>query len=241
MSENKDKLQETEELRKSLEGVLTPEELDEFFKSEDMEEEKEESEEKDEEESEEEKEEEAEKSEKEDLQPRTEEEIKKSIADNITELKKVQGINEPTAIEKSLKETNDKLEKSLGEMREENDELKKSLGTMQETLEELQKSIDTIGQTSQGTKHQVKFQHIEKSGESDLGVNQDGKTAVSVSEKDELEKAVTDSWERSEGAEKELLEKAVVNLNGAGRIAYDQDTLARIARAMGKQGYVLTK
>jgi hypothetical protein len=208
-----------------------------------MEEKKEEADEENEEEGEEkeEKKEETEKSEKENLQPRTEEEIKKSIADNIAELKKVQGFSEPTAIEKSLKDTNDKLEKSLGEMREENSELKKSLGTMQETLEELQKSIDTIGQTSQGTKHQVNFKHIEKSGEGDLGVNKDGKTVISVFEKNQLEKAVTDSWEKAEGSEKELLEKAVVNLSGSGQIAQDQDTLARIARAMDKQGYVLTK
>jgi len=245
MSVSKDTPQNQEELMKSLEGLFTQEELEDLFKSEDAEGEEEKSDEDDEKEGEEEKDMEksdCKKSDESNIEPKTEEELKKSIADNISALKKLQGIEEPTAIEKSLKETNDKLEKSLSYMKEENEDLKKSLGETNDLIKSLEDKINEIGQNSQGTKHQIKFDHLEKGQESDLEKAQsEGKTIVSITDRNSFEKSLNDAWEGAEGNEKELLEKAVMNFSGSGKVAQDQDTLSRIVRAMAKQDIIVTK
>jgi hypothetical protein len=237
---SKKDIQVDEDLRKSLQGIFSDEEINDLFKSEDgdkddMDEDKEDDNKEDEDK--EEKEDDTEKS------LNSKKDLQKSIQSKLDELKTLQvELKKLTPIEKSETATDDlvksfnakteSLEKSFGELKE---EFSTSLSDITKSLATLQKSIETIGENSRGMKGHQFSNFIQKSGE---GVTEDGFTVLSIHNKEGISQSLLDIMEKSEGSEKEALSSAIMNLEctGVGSLVQNRTAMNVLAKNKIKLG-----
>lgn len=233
---SKKDIQVDEDLRKSLQGIFSDDEINDLLKSEDGDKDDMNTEEKEDDgeegEDKEEKEDDTEKSQT------SKQDIQKSIQSKLgelktlqVELKKLEPIekSEPANDElfKSFGQKYDSLEKSLNEVK---DEFTTSLSTINKSLADLQKSIDTIGENSRGMKGHQFSNFIQKGGEQ----TEDGFTMLNVRDKEAISKSLMDIMEKSQGEEKEALSNAIMNFECTGVTSLIQNRTAMGALAKNK-------
>lgn len=230
---SKKDIQVDEDLRKSLQGIFTDDEINDLLKSEDGDKDDMDTEEKeddDEGEDKEEKEDDTEKSQT------SKDDLEKSIQAKTAELKtllserkKFEPIekSESDELVKSFGQKYDSLEKSLNEVK---DEFATSLSTINKSLADLQKSIDTIGENSKGMKGHQFSNFIQKGGEQ----TEDGFTMLNVRDKEAISKSLMDIMEKSQGEEKEALSNAIMNFECTGVTSLIQNRTAMGALAKNK-------
>jgi hypothetical protein len=230
---SKKDIQVDEDLRKSLQGIFTDDEINDLLKSEDGDKDDMDTEEKeddDEGEDKEEKEDDTEKSQT------SKDDLEKSIQAKTAELKtllserkKFEPIekSESDELVKSFGQKYDSLEKSLNEVK---DEFTTSLSTINKSLADLQKSIDTIGENSRGMKGHQFSNFIQKGGEQ----TEDGFTMLNVRDKEAISKSLMDIMEKSQGEEKEALSNAIMNFECTGVTSLIQNRTAMGALAKNK-------
>jgi hypothetical protein len=230
---SKKDIQVDEDLRKSLQGIFTDDEINDLLKSEDGDKDDMDTEEKeddDEGEDKEEKEDDTEKSQT------SKDDLEKSIQAKTAELKtllserkKFEPIekSESDELVKSFGQKYDSLEKSLNDVRE---EFTTSLDTINKSLADLQKSIDTIGENSRGMKGHQFSNFIQKGGEQ----TEDGFTMLNVRDKEAISKSLMDIMEKSQGEEKEALSNAIMNFECTGVTSLIQNRTAMGALAKNK-------
>ena len=213
-----------EDLRKSLQGIgFSEAEIDDILKSEESAEKEKEGSEEDE--TEDEKEAKAKQKEMDDEAEKSlkaKEDLEKSLQSTLEELKNIKGkLNKlnpkvekseiaSDELVKSFNAKTDGLEKSFGELKE---EFTASLSDITKSLGELKASIETIGENSKGMKGHQFSNFIQKGGETRT---EDGKTIVSIKDKDTLIKSLNTLYDKSEGSEKESLGSSLMNLEGSG-------------------------
>lgn len=230
---SKKDIQVDEDLRKSLQGIFSDDEINDLLKSEDGDKDDmntEEKEDDDEGEDKEEKEDDTEKSQT------SKDDLEKSIQAKTAELKtllserkKFEPIekSESDELVKSFGQKYDSLEKSLNEVK---DEFATSLSTINKSLADLQKSIDTIGENSRGMKGHQFSNFIQKGGEQ----TEDGFTMLNVRDKEAISKSLMDIMEKSQGEEKEALSNAIMNFECTGVTSLIQNRTAMGALAKNK-------
>lgn len=227
-------IQVDEDLRKSLQGIFTDDEINDLLKSEDGDKDDMNTEEKEDDgeegEDKEEKEDDTEKSQT------SKDDLEKSIQAKTAELKtllserkKFEPIekSESDELVKSFGQKYDSLEKSLNDVRE---EFTTSLDTINKSLADLQKSIDTIGENSRGMKGHQFSNFIQKGGEQ----TEDGFTMLNVRDKEAISKSLMDIMEKSQGEEKEALSNAIMNFECTGVTSLIQNRTAMGALAKNK-------
>ena len=227
-----------EDLRKSLQGIFSDEEINDLFKSEDGEaddkEEKEDDKEDDDEEEKEENDTEKSLKSKEDLN-KSIQEATENLKALLTERKKLEPVGKSELIDnelfKSFGQKYDSLEKSLNDVRE---EFTDSLITISKSLETLQKTVETIGENSKGMKGHQFANFIQKGGEQ----TEDGFTVINVRDKESISKSLMDIMEKSEGAEKEALSNAIMNFEctGVGSLIQNRTAMNSLIRNKIKLG-----
>lgn len=231
---SKKDIQVDEDLRKSLQGIFTDDEINDLLKSEDGDKDDIGTEEKEDDgeegEDKEEKEDDTEKSQA------SKDDLEKSIQAKTAELKtllserkKFEPIekSESDELVKSFGQKYDSLEKSLNEVK---DEFTTSLSTINKSLADLQKSIDTIGENSRGMKGHQFSNFIQKGGEQ----TEDGFTMLNVRDKEAISKSLMDIMEKSQGEEKEALSNAIMNFECTGVTSLIQNRTAMGALAKNK-------
>jgi hypothetical protein len=230
---SKKDIQVDEDLRKSLQGIFSDDEINDLLKSEDGDKDDMDTEEKEDEgegEDKEEKEDDTEKSQT------SKDDLEKSIQAKTAELKtllserkKFEPIekSESDELVKSFGQKYDSLEKSLNEVK---DEFTTSLSTINKSLADLQKSIDTIGENSRGMKGHQFSNFIQKGGEQ----TEDGFTMLNVRDKEAISKSLMDIMEKSQGEEKEALSNAIMNFECTGVTSLIQNRTAMGALAKNK-------
>lgn len=231
---SKKDIQVDEDLRKSLQGIFSDDEINDLLKSEDGDKDDMDTEEKEDDgeegEDKEEKEDDTEKSQT------SKDDLEKSIQAKTAELKtllserkKFEPIekSESDELVKSFGQKYDSLEKSLNDVRE---EFTTSLDTINKSLADLQKSIDTIGENSRGMKGHQFSNFIQKGGEQ----TEDGFTMLNVRDKEAISKSLMDIMEKSQGEEKEALSNAIMNFECTGVTSLIQNRTAMGALAKNK-------
>lgn len=231
---SKKDIQVDEDLRKSLQGIFSDDEINDLLKSEDGDKDDMNTEEKEDDgeegEDKEEKEDDTEKSQT------SKDDLEKSIQAKTAELKtllserkKFEPIekSESDELVKSFGQKYDSLEKSLNDVRE---EFTTSLDTINKSLADLQKSIDTIGENSRGMKGHQFSNFIQKGGEQ----TEDGFTMLNVRDKEAISKSLMDIMEKSQGEEKEALSNAIMNFECTGVTSLIQNRTAMGALAKNK-------
>jgi hypothetical protein len=228
---SKKDIQVDEDLRKSLQGIFTDDEINDLLKSEDGDKDDMDTEEKEDDGEEgEEKEDDTEKSQT------SKDDLEKSIQAKTAELKtllserkKLEPIekSESDELVKSFGQKYDSLEKSLNDVRE---EFTTSLDTINKSLADLQKSIDTIGENSRGMKGHQFSNFIQKGGEQ----TEDGFTMLNIRDKESISKSLMDIMEKSQGEEKEALSNAIMNFECTGVTSLIQNRTAMGALAKNK-------
>lgn len=227
---SKKDIQVDEDLRKSLQGIFTDDEINDLLKSEDGDKDDMDTEEKEDDDEGEDKEDDTEKSQT------SKDDLEKSIQAKTAELKtllserkKFEPIekSESDELVKSFGQKYDSLEKSLNEVK---DEFATSLSTINKSLADLQKSIDTIGENSRGMKGHQFSNFIQKGGEQ----TEDGFTMLNVRDKEAISKSLMDIMEKSQGEEKEALSNAIMNFECTGVTSLIQNRTAMGALAKNK-------
>lgn len=231
MSENK----LSDEIVKSLadELDLSEDEIRELLKSEHESEEGE----KEEGEETEETEEQAEKSEKEDLSSMSDDDLKKSLSELISESnrRKEKEVTKEDKVEKSdnsdlMKSMVDELQKSVDSIK---DELQKSLSdsieSINDKVDSVVKAIEVIGENSKGLKG-VRFDFIEKSGDSPI--EKDGKVYLSSRDRNGISEAMLSVIEKSQDDEvKKSVSADLINYQGSNELS------KRAIQNLNKGGY----
>lgn len=233
---SKKDIQVDEDLRKSLQGIFSDDEINDLLKSEDGDKDDMDTEEKEDDDDEE----GDDKEEKEDTEKSqtSKDDLEKSIQAKTAELKtllserkKLEPIekSEPANDElfKSFGQKYDSLEKSLNDVK---DEFATSLSTINKSLETLQKSIETIGENSKGMKGHQFSNFIQKGGEQ----TEDGFTMLNIRDKESISKSLMDIMEKSQGEEKEALSNAIMNFECTGVSSLIQNRTAMGALAKNK-------
>ena len=230
---SKKDIQVDEDLRKSLQGIFSDEEINDLLKSEDGNKDDMDTEEKEDDD------EEGEDKEKEDTEKSqtSKQDIQKSIQSKLDELKTLQvelkklepviEKSESDELIKSFGQKYDSLEKSLNDVK---DEFATSLSTINKSLSDLQKSIETIGENSRGMKGHQFSNFIQKGGEQ----TEDGFTMLNVRDKESISKSLMDIMEKSQGEEKEALSNAIMNFECTGVSSLIQNRTAMGALAKNK-------
>jgi len=220
MSENK----LSEEIVKSLadELEISEDEIRDLLKSED-EDKEEETEEKEEGEEETEEAEEKQKSESQDLSSMSDDDLKKSLSELVSEVNKRHSTSTKEDVVKSdesdiMKSVVSELQKSVGEIK---DELQKSLSTsineLNEKVDDIVKAIDVIGENSRGLKG-VRFDFIEKSGDSPI--EKDGKIYLSSRDRNGISEAMLTTIEKSQDDDfKKSVSADLINYQGSGELS----------------------
>lgn len=236
---SKKDIQVDEDLRKSLQGIFSDEEINDLLKSEDGDKDDMDTEEKEDDD----KEKGEDKEEKEDTEKSqtSKQDIQKSIQSKLDELKilqvelrKLEPViekSESDELVKSFGQKYDSLEKSLNDVK---DEFSTSLNTINKSLEVLQKSIETIGENSRGMKGHQFANFIQKGGEQ----TEDGFTMLNVRDKEAITKSLMDIMEKSAGEEKEALSNAIMNYEctGVGSLIQNRTAMGVLTKNKIKLG-----
>lgn len=230
---SKKDIQVDEDLRKSLQGIFSDDEINDLLKSEDGDKDDMDTEEKEDDD------EEGEDKEKEDTEKSqtSKQDIQKSIQSKLDELKTLQvelkklepviEKSESDELIKSFGQKYDSLEKSLNDVK---DEFATSLTSINKSLSDLQKSIETIGENSRGMKGHQFANFIQKGGEQ----TEDGFTMLNVRDKESISKSLMDIMEKSQGEEKEALSNAIMNFECTGVTSLIQNRTAMNVLAKNK-------